>query len=41
MRRLAAEGVLILRRKEVEPLEGVIRSFLRTIGDAEVEYCAL
>jgi len=41
MRKLAADGVLILRRKEVEPIEGVIRSFVRTIGDVDIEYCAL
>lgn len=41
MRKLAADGVLILKRKDVEPVEGVIRSFVRTIGDVEVEYCSL
>lgn len=41
MRKLAAEGVLLLRRKEIDPMDGVIRTFTRTIGDLEIDYCAL
>lgn len=32
MRKLAADGILILKRKEVDPIEGVVRSFVRTVG---------
>jgi hypothetical protein len=42
MRKLAAEGILILKKKDIgESIEGVARTFVRTVGDIEIEFCSL
>ena len=41
MRNLAAEGQLLVKQKDIIPMEGIIRSFTRTVGEVDIEYCAL
>lgn len=41
MRKLAAEGQLLVKQKEVEAIQGIIRSFTRTVGELEIEYSSL